>query len=107
MAKVTAKPAAEKAAPKKPSSKVKVPFVMDIEKASEEALAGLKLLKIEEQLQSDIEWCLGSFRADKNPIGLYDVVSHALVVFKSEQKKKTKAVITKLIADIEKVLQSR
>ena len=80
---------------------------MTIEKASEEALAGLKLLKVEQQLQNDIEWCLGSFRNDHNPVGLYDVVGHALVVFKAEQKKKSKAVITKLIADIEKVLATR
>ena len=107
MAKASAEPAAEKAAPKKPSSKVKVPFEMTIEKASEESLACLKLLKIEQQLQNDIEWCLGSFRNDHNAVGLYDVVGHALTVFKAEQKKKSKAVLTKLIADIEKVLQSK
>jgi hypothetical protein len=106
MAKASVKPVVAKAKPKKAPAK-STAAIMDIEKASEEALAGLKLLKIETQLQQDIEWCLGSYRADKNPVGLYDVVGHALVVFKAEQKKKTRGVTIKLIADIEKAIASK
>ena len=40
-----------------------------IEKASLQALKTLQSLGIEQQLQQDIEWCLGSYRHDKNPEG--------------------------------------
>ena len=106
MAKTTAKPAPEKAKPKKAAAKSKSASV-NIEKASEEALAKLKALAIEPQLQADIEWCIGSYRADKNPIGLFDVVGHALTIFKGELKKKTKGITPKLIADLEKALLAK
>src|SRR5277367_4156179 len=105
MAKSSAKPVTEKAKPKKAPAKPKA-VAVDIEKASEEALAGLKLLKIEPQLQADLEWCLGSYRADKNPIGLIEVSRLALSIFKAEQKKKARGVTTKLISDLEKALKA-
>ena len=78
-----------------------------IEKVSEETLQKLRDLNIEQNLQNDIEWCLGSYRSDGNPVGLYDAAERALAVFKSEKEKKTKGVTAKLITDIEKALQSR
>ncbi|MFZ6010954.1 MAG: hypothetical protein ACOYXT_11475 [Bacteroidota bacterium] len=79
----------------------------NIETASEEALAKLRALHIEEQLQNDIEWCLGSYRADRNPAGLYDMLGRAVKVFQGEKEKKTKGVTAKLISDLEKTLKSR
>ena len=78
-----------------------------IEKVSEEALDKLKSLGIESELQNDIEWCLGSYRADGNPVGLYAMAERALNVFKAEKEKKTKGVTTKMITDLEKAIQSR
>ena len=105
MAKAPAKPGAAKAPAKKAPSKPKANAVtVDIEKTTEDALAKLKALDIEYALQADIEWCLGSYRADKNPIGLLDMINRALTVFKAELKKKTKGVTAKLIADLEKAL---
>ena len=105
MAKAPAKPVVAKAPAKKvPSKPKKKAVVVDIEKTTEDALAKLKALDIEYGLQADIEWCLGSYRADKNPIGLLDMINRALTIFKAELQKKTKGVNAKLIADLEKAL---
>jgi hypothetical protein len=78
-----------------------------IEKVSEDTLTKLRALNLDQNLQNDIEWCLGSYRADQNPIGLYDAAERALAVLKSEREKKTKGVTAKLISDLEKTLQRR
>ena len=75
----------------------------DIEKASEEVLQKLQELGIDEQLQRDIEWCLGSYRSDNNPVGLYDNIRKALAVLRTEKEKKTKGVSAKMIGDLEKL----
>jgi hypothetical protein len=105
MAKSTTKTVTDKKAPvKKAAPKPKAPSI-DIEKVSEEILTKLKTLDIEHQLQADIEWCLGSYRYDSNPAGLFDTASKALSVFKQEQAKKTKGVTATLISGIEKALK--
>jgi hypothetical protein len=69
-------------------------------------LAKLSQLGIEPDLQSDINWCLGSFQNDGNPIGLFQMAERSLTVFKTEQAKKTKGVTATLIADLEKALKA-
>lgn len=78
-----------------------------IEKASEEALSKLKSLGLDPQLQADLEWCLGSYKADSNPAGLYEMTKKAIAVFAAEKEKKTKGVTAKLITDLEKALPTR
>ena len=78
-----------------------------IETVSEEALGKLRELGIEDQLQRDIQWCLGSYRADSNPVGLYNNAKKALIVFRNEKEKKTKGVTTKLISDLEKLVEGQ
>ena len=99
--------AAKKAAPKKVAAKKASASsaVTPLEKTSEEILKKLKSLDLDHQLQADLEWCLGSFRHDKNPIGLVESAERALIVFKAELSKKTKGVTAKTISDIEKVLK--
>jgi hypothetical protein len=108
MAKTTAKPAAKTAtktsARKTTSTSAASP---SIEKVSEEVLAKLQSLGIEQQLQSELEWCLGSYRSDQNPSGLYEMVDRALIVLNTEKEKKTKGVTAKFVADVEKALKSR
>jgi hypothetical protein len=108
MAKTTAKPAA-KTASKTATPKAKVTSVASpsIEKVSEDVLDKLQSLGIEQQLQSELEWCLGSYRSDKNPSGLYEMVDRALIVLNSEKEKKTKGITAKWITDVEKALKSR
>jgi hypothetical protein len=101
MAKATLKPATEKKAPKKAASKAKA---SSIEQVTESVLDKLRTLNIEHQLQADLEWCLGSYRFDSNPVGLVDALNRTLVIFKAEQIKKTKGVTATFISSIEKVL---
>jgi hypothetical protein len=76
-----------------------------LDKAAEEALKTLKSLEIDPQLQEELEWCLGSYRFDKNPSGLYEVAGRALTVLNAEKAKKTKGVTVKLIGELEKALK--
>ena len=77
----------------------------NIEKASEDALQKLQELGINDQLQRDLEWCLGSYRADQNPVGLYENARKALEVLRNEKDKKTKGVTAKFITDLEKAVK--
>jgi hypothetical protein len=85
-------------------TKAKASSVDILEKVSEEALKKFQSLGIEQQLQADLEWCLGSYRHDRNPIGLIDMINQSLVVLKAEQARKTKGVTSKLITDLEKAV---
>jgi hypothetical protein len=104
MAKSTAKTTAKtpvKRTAKKTTSTVSEPT--SIVTTSETILKKLKDLGIDSQLQADLEWCLGSYKADNNPVGLYEMAKRALVVFKDN--KSTKGVTAKLISDLEKAVQ--
>ena len=90
-----------KSTAKKTTSTVSEPT--SIVTTSETILKKLKDLGIDSQLQADLEWCLGSYKADNNPVGLYEMAKRALVVFKDN--KSTKGVTAKLISDLEKAVQ--
>lgn len=111
MAKTTSKKTVKKAPVKKVKTTATVKkkavatkAVVTIEKISEQILDKLKALNTDPQLQSDINWCLGSYRHDHNPAGLYATSQKALVVFAKAREKNSRAVSAKLIADIEKIL---
>ncbi|MGC4021632.1 MAG: hypothetical protein QM734_06670 [Cyclobacteriaceae bacterium] len=101
MAKQTATPA------KKATKKVAKESEPLIVKAAKGILEKLSKANIDPQLQSDIQWCLGSYSHDKNPIGLYEVAEKAIKVFKAEHAKKTKGFTAKAITDIEKALKEK
>jgi hypothetical protein len=113
MAKATTKSAATKspvkADKKKPAPKkaASAPTQDLIVKVCEASLAKLVELDKEFQLQSEINWCLGSYNNDQNPVGLYHMAERALAVFKEELSRKTKGVTSKLVGDIEKALKAR
>ncbi|MBX2896270.1 MAG: hypothetical protein KF763_12550 [Cyclobacteriaceae bacterium] len=75
-----------------------------METAAEATLDKLRALTLEPQLQADLEWCLGSYRYDGNPVGLVEALSRAIGVLKAEQAKKTKGVTGAFVTSIEKVL---
>ena len=106
MSKVTEKATAKtkKVAPKK-VTKPKKEAAPKIEAASITALKKLQELGINHQLQADLEWCLGSYKYDKNPAGLLEMSEKALNVLKEEKAKKTKGVTSKLLTDLEKALK--
>lgn len=105
-AKTTTKAAPKKAA-KAPAKtkKATAPKTAKVDQACEDALKKLQSLGIEPQLQSEMEWCLGSYRHDNNPSGLYQMVERALEVLRAEVAKKTKGVTAKFIADLESALK--
>ena len=111
MAKATSKTPAKKTE-KKPvkkttaASKPKA-VSLSIDKACESALQSLRALNLDSQLQADLEWCLGSYKADNNPAGLYEMAQRAVAVFSDAKKKKTKGVTAKMVSDLEKVIKSR
>jgi hypothetical protein len=107
MAKAAAKSTskAQTAKPRAPRSKASTSN--GVEQINEETLRKLTELGIEEQLQRDIEWCLGSYRSDQNPVGLYETARRALAVFQAEKEKKTKGITAKLISDLERVIKQR
>jgi hypothetical protein len=90
--------------PKAKATKKETPKSVSIEKACEAALSKLKELNIDEGLQSEIQWCLGSYHHDNNPAGLYVMAKRALAVFTVELAGKTKGVTAKLITDLEKAI---
>jgi hypothetical protein len=101
MAKVTSKPATEKKTTKKAAPKSKV---VSIEQVAESILDKFRTLNIEHQLQADLEWCLGSYRFDGNPVGLVEAINRAVAALKAEQAKKTKGVTAAFITGVEKAL---
>ena len=79
---------------------------LTVETACETALAKLRNLDIEHALQADLQWCLGSYRADGNPVGLYQMLDRAVAVLKRENIAKTKGVTAKMVSDLAKVLKA-
>jgi len=104
MAKVPAKKEPVKKAPAKKASQSPSQI---IEAASETSLKKLRELNLDEQLQSEIDWCLASYRSDGNPVGLYYMVERTIGVLKPELAKKRKGVTAKLISDLEKAFATR
>ena len=111
MAKKTATPAAKKVAtaPTKrtPVSKPKAAKTPAIEKVCGEALLTLKSLNIQAGLQADIEWCLGSYRHDNNPSGLFTMAEKALEVLTATRAQKAKSVPATLLKNLASVLNSK
>lgn len=107
MAKAAAKSSPKKESKKSGAPRAKASTNNNIDKVSTEALEKLQVLGIEEQLQRDLQWCLGSYRADNNPIGLYGTARKALTVFQAEKEKKTKGVTARLINDLEKIIKEQ
>jgi len=77
-----------------------------VEKACEAALAKFQSLGNEKyaDIQSKLEYVLGSFAYDGNPVGLYEYAEKSLKVLKALKKEKPRGVSDKLITDLEKAV---
>ena len=106
MAKTPTKTPTKKVAAKKPESASKAKTA-SLDNTGEDVLKKLKDLGLDTQLQADLEWCLGSYRADQNPSGLFDMLERSLTALKAAKENKAKGITAKLTGDIEKVLKSR
>jgi hypothetical protein len=76
-----------------------------IDQACEYALNLLRDLDIEQALQADLQWCLGSYQADGNPIGLYQMLERAVIVFEREKEAGSKKITSKFIQGLNKSLK--
>ena len=74
------------------------------EKACVDAKTKLEKLGIEENIQAELAWVVGSYNYDKNPVGLYEIGNKALVALKAYKDEKPRLVSKKFIADLEKAL---
>jgi hypothetical protein len=78
-----------------------------IVKACEDAKDKLLSLGIEEQLVSELEWCLGSYAHDSNPDGLYLKGEEALKALEKYKKSNPRKVSKKLIDDLTKAIKAK
>ena len=58
-------------------------------------------------IQSKLEYVLGSYGFDGNPVGLYEVGSVVLKELKKYKKEKPRLVAKKLIDDLEKAIKNK
>lgn len=77
-----------------------------LRKASEAAAQTFAKLNLEEyaDLQSKLEYCIGSYDHDKNPSGLVEYGNVALAELKAVKEKSPRKVTKKVITDLEKSL---
>ncbi|MCK5105611.1 MAG: hypothetical protein KAR17_22455 [Cyclobacteriaceae bacterium] len=80
-----------------------------IEKACEAALEKFKKIGLDKyaDIQSKLEYVLGSYRFDGNAVGLYEIGEKALKDLKKYKKAKPRLVSKKLIEDLEKAIKQK
>ncbi|PLX13672.1 MAG: hypothetical protein C0598_03025 [Marinilabiliales bacterium] len=74
--------------------------------ACEEAVKVFEKLNInsQEEIKSKLEYCIGSYDYDKNPVGLYESGQAALKELKKFKSKNPRKVNKKIIENLEKNL---
>jgi hypothetical protein len=107
MAKAAVKTTKEKAPAKKPAAKATSKTKPAIDKVAQDALNKLKALNLDAQVQADLDWCIGSYKYDRNPVGLIENIEKALGIFKTELARKTKGITAKFVSDLEKALAAK
>jgi len=58
-------------------------------------------------IQSKLEYVLGSYAYDGNPVGLYDIGAKALKDLKKYKKENPRLISKKLIDDLEKAIKNK
>lgn len=79
-----------------------------LKKSCQEAVVAFEKLKNEEytDIQSKLEWCIGSYEFDKNPAGLHELGSKSLDALKNIKQKQPRKVNKKVIDGLEKSIRS-
>jgi len=77
-------------------------------KACEDALEKIQQAGSEElhEVKSKLEYVIGSYRFDQNPVGLYEIGAMALEKLKELKAQKPRQISKKLITDLEKALSN-
>lgn len=76
-----------------------------IEKACISAKEKLESLGIEDQIQAELEYVIGSYNFDKNPVGLYEIGGKAFKALEAYKTEHPRKVSKKLLSDIESALK--
>jgi hypothetical protein len=76
----------------------------NLKKSCQEAVQTFQKLNKEEyrDIQSKLEWCIGSYENDQNPSGLFEVGIKSLDILKGVKAKQPKLVTKKVIDSLEK-----
>lgn len=79
-----------------------------LKKSCEDAVVALQKLnnKKYNDLQSKLEWCIGSYSYDKNPSGLHEYGVKSLDVLKKAKTSEPRKVNKKVIDTLEKALSN-
>ena len=78
-----------------------------IEKACVEAKQKLESLGVEQTIQEELAWVIGSYNYDSNPVGLYEIGGKALEALKEVKKGSPRKVSKKLIDTLEKAISEQ
>lgn len=78
-----------------------------LKKSCQEALVAMQKLNSEEttEIQSKLEWCIGSYDFDKNPAGLHEMGLVSLNMLKDIKQKQPRKVTKKVIDGLEKSIK--
>lgn len=81
---------------------------LKIEKACIDALEKIRQIGRDDfnEVQSKLEYVIGSYQFDHNPVGLYEVGAMTLNKLKGVKTEKPKLITKKLLDDLEKALTS-
>lgn len=78
-----------------------------IEKACLEAKEKLEKLGVEPKIQEELQWVIGSYNYDNNPVGLYEIGGKALTALKTVKEGAPKKVSKKLIDTLEAAISEQ
>ncbi|MCB2221411.1 MAG: hypothetical protein KQI35_13510 [Bacteroidetes bacterium] len=79
-----------------------------LKQSCEEAIVAIQKLNDETyaELQSKLEWCIGSYEHDKNPAGLYEYGVQSLDALKTAKEAQPRKVTKKVIDGLEKAIKN-
>jgi len=78
-----------------------------LKKSCQEAVVAMQKVNSEEltEVQSKLEWCIGSYEFDKNPAGLHEMGLKSLSMLKDLKQKQPRKVNKKVIDGLEKSIK--
>jgi len=78
-----------------------------LKKSCEDAIQAFQKLNSEKynDIQSKLEWCIGSYSYDKNPVGLHEFGAYTLDLLKKIKTKQPRKVNKKVIDNLQKSIE--
>ncbi len=78
-----------------------------LKKSCQEAVVAMQKLNSDKltEIRSKLEWCIGSYDFDKNPVGLHEMGLKSLNMLKDIKQKQPRKVNKKVIDGLEKSIR--